>query len=48
MFSSPTYEDHEHEGELCVTVTHDKPAISTTTVEILQSRGTARSKLCNY
>ena len=48
MFSSPTYEDYEHEGKLCVTVTHDKPAIFNTTVEILQSRGTATSKLCNH
>ena len=48
MFSSPTYEDYEHNGELCVTVTQDKPTFFNTTIEILQRRGTATSKLCNY
>ena len=48
MFSSETFKGYEHELEICVTVTHDKPALRNTTIEILQSRGTATSKLYNH
>ena len=46
MFNSSTYEDYEHRGELCVTVTLDKHAFFDTFVQILETRGTATSKLC--
>ena len=46
MFSSEDYEIYEHEGMVCVTVTHDKPALFDTFVQLIESRGSADSKLC--
>ena len=43
-FSSTTYEGYEHDGLLCVTLTLDKPALSDTNVEIIESSYTATSK----
>ena len=48
MFSSEDYKIYEHEGMVCITVTHDKPALFNTFVQLVETRGTATSKLCNH
>ena len=48
MFGSEEYTIYEHEGELCVTVEHDKPALFNTSIEIIRDRGSAIGKLCNH
>ena len=47
-FSSSRYEGYEHDGELCVTVTLDKPALFNTAIQILQSHVTATGKWCSH
>ena len=48
MFSSKDYDVYEHDEELCVTVTLDKPALFNTFIEIVDTPGTAIGKLCNH
>ena len=43
-FSSERFEGYENSGSLCITVTHNRPAMSDTTIEILEDSGTATSK----
>ena len=48
MFSSTDYSIYEHEGAICITVTHNRPAIFDTDMEITVVRGSATRKLPNY
>ena len=47
-FGNTSYVAYEHDSEVCVTVEHDKPALSATSIEITVVRGSATSKLYNY
>ena len=48
MFNSEDYKIYEYEGKVCVTVTHDKPVLFDTFVELIESRDSASSKLCTH
>ena len=46
MFSKGDFGIYEHEGQVCINVTLNKPALFDTFVQLVESHGSATSKLC--